>query len=47
VRRPNADPARDVIIVPGTRGSIYDPSAEPLEGSYPNRIVGKIVEKEG
>jgi 2,5-furandicarboxylate decarboxylase 1 len=37
-----ADPARDVIIVPGTRGSIYDPSAAPLEGSYPNRIVGKI-----
>jgi 2,5-furandicarboxylate decarboxylase 1 len=37
-----ADPARDVIIVPGTRGSIYDPSAAPLVGSYPNRIVGKI-----
>ncbi len=37
-----ADPARDVIIVPRTRGSIYDPSAEPLEGSYPNRVVGKM-----
>ena len=37
-----ADPARDVIIVPHTRGSIYDPSARPLEGSYPNRVVGKI-----
>ena len=37
-----ADPARDIIIVPGTRGSIYDPSAEPLGGAYPNRIAGKI-----
>ena len=31
-----------MIIVPGTRGSIYDPSAAPLDGSYPNRVVGKI-----
>jgi 2,5-furandicarboxylate decarboxylase 1 len=37
-----ADPARDIIIVPGTRGSIYDPSAAPLAASYPNRIVGKL-----
>jgi len=36
------DPARDVIIVPNTRGSPYDPSAAPLEGGYPFRIVGKI-----
>ncbi len=37
-----ADPARDVIVVPNTRGSLYDPSAVPLEGSYPLRIVGKM-----
>jgi 2,5-furandicarboxylate decarboxylase 1 len=36
------DPARDVIIVPNTRGSPYDPSARPLEGQYPWRIVGKM-----
>jgi UbiD family decarboxylase len=36
------DPARDVIIVPATRGSIFDPAAEPLEGHYPHRLVGKI-----
>lgn len=36
------DPARDVIIVPNTRGSPYDPSARPLEGHYPWRIVGKM-----
>ncbi len=36
------DPARDVIIVPGTRGSPYDPSAKPLEGHNPWRIVGKM-----
>jgi 2,5-furandicarboxylate decarboxylase 1 len=36
------DPARDVIIVPDTRGSPYDPSARPLEGQYPWRIVGKM-----
>jgi UbiD family decarboxylase len=36
------DPARDIIIVPGTRGSIFDPAAEPLDGHYPHRLVGKI-----
>jgi UbiD family decarboxylase len=36
------DPTRDVIIVPNTRGSPYDPSARPLEGQYPWRIVGKM-----
>jgi 2,5-furandicarboxylate decarboxylase 1 len=36
------DPARDVVIVPGTRGSPYDPSARPLEGQFPWRIVGKM-----
>jgi 2,5-furandicarboxylate decarboxylase 1 len=36
------DPARDVIIVPNTRGSPYDPSARPLEGQYPWRVVGKM-----
>jgi UbiD family decarboxylase len=36
------DPARDVIVVPHTRGSPYDPSATPLEGHYPFRTVGKI-----
>jgi 2,5-furandicarboxylate decarboxylase 1 len=36
------DPSRDVIIVGNTRGSAYDPSARPLEGSYPWRIVGKM-----
>lgn len=37
-----ADPARDVIIVPHTRGSLYDPSAAPVEGSYPFRVAGKM-----
>jgi 2,5-furandicarboxylate decarboxylase 1 len=36
------DPARDVITVSNTRGSPYDPSARPLEGHYPWRIVGKM-----
>jgi 2,5-furandicarboxylate decarboxylase 1 len=36
------DPARDVIVVPHTRGSPYDPSAIPLDGHYPFRTVGKI-----
>ena len=36
------DPARDVVMVPGTRGSPYDPSARPLDGQYPWRIVGKM-----
>ncbi len=29
------DPARDIVIVPNTRGSPYDPSAAPLEGQIP------------
>ncbi len=36
------DPARDVVIVPHTRGSPYDPSAEPVEGDPPWRTVGKM-----
>jgi UbiD family decarboxylase len=36
------DPARDVITVANTRGSPYDPSARPLDGQYPWRIVGKM-----
>jgi 2,5-furandicarboxylate decarboxylase 1 len=36
------DPARDVIVVPNTRGSPYDPSARPLDGQYPWRVVGKM-----
>ncbi len=38
-----ADPDRDVITVPRTRGSLYDPSAQPLpEAFYPFRVVGKM-----
>jgi 2,5-furandicarboxylate decarboxylase 1 len=37
-----ADPARDIILVPNTRGSLYDPSAAPLEGGYPFRVAGKM-----
>ncbi len=36
------DPARDIVIVPHTRGSPYDPSAEPIEGDPPWRTVGKM-----
>jgi 2,5-furandicarboxylate decarboxylase 1 len=36
------DPARDIITVGNTRGSPYDPSAAPLPGHDPFRIVGKI-----
>lgn len=36
------DPSRDIIIVNNTRGSPYDPSARPLEGQYPWRVVGKM-----
>jgi len=36
------DPARDIFIVPGTRGSLYDPSAAPIPDKHPWRIVGKI-----
>ncbi len=30
------------MIVGNTRGSAYDPSARPLEGHYPWRVVGKM-----
>jgi 2,5-furandicarboxylate decarboxylase 1 len=36
------DPARDMIIVPHTRGSPYDPSARPLEKDPFWRTVGKL-----
>ncbi len=36
------DPAKDIIVVPGTRGSPYDPSAAPVPGHEPFRLVGKI-----
>jgi len=36
------DPSRDIIIVDNTRGSLYDPSARPIEGDAPWRVVGKI-----
>jgi len=38
-----ADPERDIFIVPHTRGSLYDPSAQPLpQEFYPFRVAGKI-----
>jgi len=37
-----ADPARDMFIVPNTRGNFGDPSGQPVEGAYPHRLVGKI-----
>jgi 2,5-furandicarboxylate decarboxylase 1 len=37
-----ADPAADIFTVGGTRGSLYDPSATPLDGSYPFRVAGKM-----
>ncbi len=36
------DPARDLIVVPHTRGSPYDPSAAPLASDPFWRTVGKI-----
>jgi 2,5-furandicarboxylate decarboxylase 1 len=36
------DPARDIFVVPGTRGSLYDPAATPLPGDHPWRTVGKM-----
>lgn len=36
------DPARDMIVVPHTRGSPYDPSAQPLPQDPFWRTVGKI-----
>jgi 2,5-furandicarboxylate decarboxylase 1 len=37
-----ADPARDVVIVPNTRGSPFDPSGKPIDGQPPFRTVGKM-----
>lgn len=36
------DPARDILIVPNTRGSLYDPAAQPLDDHYPFRLSGKL-----
>lgn len=36
------DPARDMIVVPHTRGSPYDPSAQPLAKEPFWRTVGKL-----
>lgn len=36
------DPSRDLFVVNNTRGSLYDPSAAPMPGNEPWRIVGKI-----
>jgi len=36
------DPEKDTIIVPNTRGSLFDPAATPIEGQYPWRRTGKI-----
>lgn len=36
------DPARDLFVVPATRGSLYDPSADPIPGQHPWRLAGKI-----
>jgi 2,5-furandicarboxylate decarboxylase 1 len=36
------DPSRDMIVVPHTRGSPYDPSAEPLAKEPFWRTVGKL-----
>ena len=36
------DPARDIVVVPNTRGSLFDPSGSPIEGQEPHRLVGKI-----
>jgi 2,5-furandicarboxylate decarboxylase 1 len=36
------DPARDMIVVPHTRGSPYDPSAQPLAKDPFWRTVGKL-----
>ena len=33
---------RDIVVVGNTRGSPYDPSARPLEGQHPWRVVGKM-----
>ena len=36
------DPEKDVLIIPHTRGSLFDPSASPIEGRAPFRTVGKM-----
>ena len=37
-----ADPARDLFVVPATRGSLYEPSGALIPGHEPFRLVGKI-----
>lgn len=36
------DPAKDIFVVNNTRGSLYDPSAEPIPDQHPWRLVGKV-----
>lgn len=36
------DPSKDIFVVNNTRGSLYDPSAQPLPGHEPFRITGKM-----
>ena len=36
------DPTRDIFTVGNTRGSLYDPSAAPMPGNEPWRLVGKM-----
>ena len=36
------DPARDIFVVPATRGSLYEPSGELIPGHEPFRLVGKM-----
>lgn len=36
------DPAKDIFVVPHTRGSLYDPAAQPLPDFSPYRVTGKI-----
>ena len=36
------DPSRDMFVVPGTRGSLYEPSGELIPGHEPWRVVGKV-----
>ena len=36
------DPSRDMFMVPRTRGSPWDPSAEPIPGEILARVVGKM-----
>ena len=36
------DPAKDIFVVPATRGSLYDPAGELVPGGEPFRLVGKV-----